>query len=98
MAQNNPPSTTDQTGGSAATPSTSPQDNSATSGANTGGAAAPAGTNDQGTNAAGTDNTGNAGHKKGGNLPQTASPLPLLGLLGLGSTGLGLIASRKRRS
>ncbi len=33
---------------------------------------------------------------KGGRLPATASPLPLLGLLGIGSLGAGLVA-RKRK-
>jgi len=32
----------------------------------------------------------------GANLPQTASPLPLLGLLGLGSIGAGLLSRRKK--
>jgi hypothetical protein len=32
---------------------------------------------------------------KGGNLPQTASPLPLLGLLGLGSLVTGLLGRKK---
>jgi LPXTG-motif cell wall-anchored protein len=32
----------------------------------------------------------------GSNLPQTASPLPLLGLLGLGSFGAGLLSRRKK--
>jgi len=31
-----------------------------------------------------------------GNLPQTASPLPLLGLLGLGSLAAGLVSRRKK--
>jgi hypothetical protein len=31
----------------------------------------------------------------GGQLPQTASPLPLLGLLGLGSLITGLVARKK---
>jgi LPXTG-motif cell wall-anchored protein len=31
-----------------------------------------------------------------GNLPQTASPLPLLSLVGLGSLAGGLIARRKK--
>jgi LPXTG-motif cell wall-anchored protein len=30
------------------------------------------------------------------NLPQTASPLPLLGLLGLGSLGAGFLSRRKK--
>jgi LPXTG-motif cell wall-anchored protein len=32
----------------------------------------------------------------GGNLPQTASPLPLLSLLGLGSIGVGLLSRKKK--
>ena len=32
---------------------------------------------------------------KSGELPQTASPLPLLGLLGLGSLLTGLVARKK---
>jgi LPXTG-motif cell wall-anchored protein len=32
----------------------------------------------------------------GANLPQTASPLPLLGLLGLGSIGAGLLTRKKK--
>jgi hypothetical protein len=32
---------------------------------------------------------------KSGELPQTASPLPLLGLLGLGSLVTGLVARKK---
>jgi LPXTG-motif cell wall-anchored protein len=31
-----------------------------------------------------------------GQLPQTASPLPLLGLLGLGSLAVGFFARRKK--
>jgi LPXTG-motif cell wall-anchored protein len=99
MAQANPPSTSDQSSGSAATPSSS---TSSDQNANPGAAAAgAAGTSDQtGANAAGTsdDTAGAAKRSKSGNLPQTASPLPLLGLLGLGSAGLGLLASKKRRS
>ncbi|MGZ7029362.1 MAG: LPXTG cell wall anchor domain-containing protein, partial [Terriglobales bacterium] len=40
--------------------------------------------------------TGAKKSRRGGNLPQTASPLPLIGLLGLGSVGLG-VATRKRK-
>ncbi|HZD96426.1 MAG TPA: LPXTG cell wall anchor domain-containing protein, partial [Candidatus Sulfotelmatobacter sp.] len=43
-------------------------------------------------NAAPADKNANAGQ----NLPQTASPLPLLGLLGLGSLVTGLISRRKK--
>jgi peptidoglycan DL-endopeptidase CwlO len=38
----------------------------------------------------------NAASNTGKNLPQTASPLPLLGLLGLGSLLTGLISRRKK--
>jgi hypothetical protein len=39
----------------------------------------------------------NAGNNNSGNkLPQTASPLPLLGLLGMGSLAAGLIGRRKK--
>ena len=107
IAQNNAPS-----GSTAGAGTTSDQNNAASSGANTGaattgndqtGAAAGTTSSDQTGAAAGTtDNTGAATgtkrHGKNGNLPQTASPLPLLGLLGLGSTGLGILASKKRRS
>jgi len=45
------------------------------------------------------DQTGAAanGANDNGKLPQTASPLPLLGLLGMGSLGLGAAARRKRK-
>ncbi|HYL95165.1 MAG TPA: LPXTG cell wall anchor domain-containing protein [Terriglobales bacterium] len=35
---------------------------------------------------------------KSGNLPQTASPLPLLGLLGMGSLAAGVATRKKKRS
>jgi LPXTG-motif cell wall-anchored protein len=35
---------------------------------------------------------------KKGNLPQTASPLPLLGLLGMGSLAAGVATRKKNRS
>ncbi len=35
---------------------------------------------------------------KSGNLPQTASPLPLLGLLGMGSLAAGVASRKKKRS
>lgn len=49
----------------------------------------------QPSSSAGQPSTGDTGtaQKK---LPQTASPLPLLGLLGLGSLATGLIARRKK--
>lgn len=51
-----------------------------------------------------TSQTGNepAGQQAGtaagqhGKLPQTASPLPLLGLLGMGSLGAGLVVRRRK--
>jgi len=42
------------------------------------------------------DQNQNASAQNNGKLPQTASPLPLLGLLGLGSLGAGLFARRKK--
>jgi LPXTG-motif cell wall-anchored protein len=60
-------------------------------------------TPDQGTaNQSATDQTTTTTtrHQRGaksGNLPQTASPLPLLGLLGMGSLAAGL-ATRKKKS
>lgn len=41
--------------------------------------------------------TGTNANANGGNLPQTASPLPLLGLLGMGSLGIGAVSRRKRK-
>lgn len=63
-------------------------------------------TPDQGTaNQATTDQTTQTTtttqrHHKGaanGNLPQTASPLPLLGLLGMGSLAAGVATRKKKR-
>jgi hypothetical protein len=42
------------------------------------------------------NNDQNAGNNAGSKLPQTASPLPLLGLLGLGSLVTGVISRRKK--
>ena len=43
------------------------------------------------------DQTGaTSSHARTGKLPATASPLPLLGILGIGSLGAGLV-SRKRK-
>lgn len=55
-------------------------------------------TSDQNANqgAAANQSDQTANQRKGGRLPQTASPLPLLGLLGLGSLGVGVI-TRKRK-
>ena len=51
--------------------------------------------------AAAADQNGAAADQNGtnsnGKLPQTASPLPLLGLLGMGSLGIGAISRRKRK-
>ncbi|HKW26809.1 MAG TPA: LPXTG cell wall anchor domain-containing protein [Terriglobales bacterium] len=62
-------------------------------------------TPDQGTaNQSATDQTTTTTttrHHKGaksGNLPQTASPLPLLGLLGMGSLAAGVATRKKKRS
>lgn len=63
----------------------------------------PAATQDQNAtsqNGAAADQNANAADQNGtkkGKLPQTASPLPLLGLLGMGSLGLGAAARRKRK-
>lgn len=40
-------------------------------------------------------NTSNTSNEKG-TLPQTASPLPLLGLLGVGSLAAGVLSRRKK--
>ncbi len=45
---------------------------------------------------AGAQAGGQAQGQAGGRLPQTATPLPLLVALGLGSLGTGLAARRKR--
>ncbi len=59
-------------------------------------ATATSSTSDQG-NAAATS-TGQTGRKKHrGNLPQTASPLPLLGMLGFGSMAAGALVRRFRK-
>ena len=62
-------------------------------------------TPDQGTaNPSATDQTSTTTttrHHKGaksGNLPQTASPLPLLGLLGMGSLAAGVATRKKKHS
>ena len=61
-------------------------------------------TPDQGTASQTTDQTQTTTttrHHKGasanGNLPQTASPLPLLGLLGMGSLAAGVATRKKKR-
>ena len=45
-----------------------------------------------------TTTTRHARTNKKGNLPQTASPLPLLGLLGMGSLAAGVATRKKNRS
>jgi LPXTG-motif cell wall-anchored protein len=77
----------DQTG---ATPSNTPADQT--------GATSTTGTSDQ-SGAAADQNAAGAmdqGATKHGKLPQTGSPLPLIGLIGLGSLAAGA-ASRKRK-
>ena len=63
--------------------------------------------NNPNANTANTDNTQttttttthkHARANKKGNLPQTASPLPLLGLLGMGSLAAGVATRKKNRS
>ena len=59
------------------------------------------GTATQGTTDQSTATTTTTRHHKGaksGNLPQTASPLPLLGLLGMGSLAAGVATRKKKRS
>jgi hypothetical protein len=55
-------------------------------------------TSDMDQNQAGNANAGNqaAGQSAGQKLPQTASPLPLLGLLGFGSLVTGFMGRRKK--
>ncbi len=60
-------------------------------------------TPDQGTanQSASDQTTTTTRHHKGaksGNLPQTASPLPLLGLLGMGSLAAGVATRKKKRT
>ncbi len=45
-----------------------------------------------------TTTTRHARTNKKGNLPQTASPLPLVGLLGMGSLAAGVATRKKKRS
>lgn len=80
-------SATDQNSNSSSTSATAPSstDQSSTSATSSSDPNATAG------------QTATSGRKsKNGKLPQTASPLPLLGLLGLGSLGAGLFRFRKR--
>jgi|GraSoiStandDraft_41_1057321.scaffolds.fasta_scaffold121014_3 LPXTG-motif cell wall-anchored protein len=68
--------------------------------------ATPSTSSDQGTQGATTSDQSATGAAstgaqdqgaKAGNLPQTASPLPLLGLLGMGSLAAGVLTRRKNR-
>ena len=58
------------------------------------------GTANQSTTDQSTTTTTTRHHRgaKSGNLPQTASPLPLLGLLGMGSLAAGVATRKKKRS
>jgi hypothetical protein len=102
----NPPSSTEQ-----ANPSATTSNNDQNAGVNQSGAASnqnagqgTAASSDQ--NAANNSTTDQNGVRhitdmpqngqKAGNLPQTASPLPLLALLGVGSFGAGLLTRRKK--
>jgi hypothetical protein len=85
-AQNPPASTADQNAASSTTGQSNNPNQNATTTANQNA--------DQGIKHY-SDMDQNAGNTKG-NLPQTASPLPLLGLLGLGSLIAGLINRRKK--
>jgi len=61
-------------------------------------AASSATTSDQSAQSAATEPSGGkAAAANQGNLPQTASELPLIGLLGLGLLAAGLAASRKMK-
>ena len=77
--------------------------NSPTATQSTTGAQGSATTPDQGTaTQSSTDQTTTTTTHKhkganGGNLPQTASPLPLLGLLGMGSLAAGVVTRKKKR-
>jgi hypothetical protein len=93
-------------GSSASTPTnnsaTSADQNAGTTGAATQdqtGAANPSATDQSAPATPGT--TGKhrreAAAANGGNLPQSASPLPLLGLLGFGSLAAGAIVRKKNR-
>ena len=43
------------------------------------------------------DQNGANGQRKGGRLPQTGSPLPLLALLGAGATATGVITRKRKK-
>ena len=85
-AQTGQSTTGDQTGQSGQNPSSSPSTSQSPS-------TSPS---DQ---SATSDQTGAASSSTGkkGKLPQTASPLPLLGILGMGSLGAGLVARKRNR-
>lgn len=99
--------TPDNTVGSGQTSQSTPQSTTSTSDQN---AASSPTSNDQNTTANQNNNNQNANqgihqysdmdqnaaNNSGQRLPQTASPLPLLGLLGLGSLVTGLISRRKK--
>ncbi len=94
VAQSTTPS--DQNAGSSASqPSaTSPQSSTSSTPADQNQATTPSTSSDQGQAATTPDQNG-AKAKTGKKLPQTASPLPLYGIAGLGLLGAGLIARRK---
>jgi LPXTG-motif cell wall-anchored protein len=57
---------------------------------------APSSANAAGSDVSAQNNATADSQTAGANLPQTASPLPLLGLLGLGSIGVGVLSRRKK--
>lgn len=110
-SSNNPSSTTGQTAASPASTATPDQTQNPSATQTPSASAAASGTSSEQTPASpsGTagQNAGNTGAAAGNTsdqntsansqqLPQTASPLPLLGLLGLGSLASGLIVRRKK--
>jgi len=101
----NPPSSAEQT-----TPSATASNNDQNAGVSQSGAASnqnagqgTAATSNESSATSSTDQNGvrhisdmPQNGQKAGNLPQTASPLPLLALLGVGSFGAGLLTRRKK--
>jgi LPXTG-motif cell wall-anchored protein len=89
---------TDQsnTNPNAANSPTATQSNTGTQGAAT---TPDQGTADQSATQSTTTTTTHKRHRgaNAGNLPQTASPLPLLGLLGMGSLAAGVFTRKKKR-